>query len=164
MGVGGVIVAVAPFLDWFRVTAVADGQTTTSSLAGTVYGTTTSALGILAVAVALSMFRRRPVWRWWPALVAGAMFLAMVTGIRGGMDPLGTGKAALSEEAAMELAGVEPGLVEDLGFRIRLAFEFNQDRLLADSLVGGWVAAAGGAIGLVGSVPLVVRAARGRDR
>jgi hypothetical protein len=162
VALGGSIVAVAPFLDWFRITAVVDGRSRVGSLAATAYGNTTMAFGLLAVAVAVVVFRRRPGWRWWPALVAAAMFFVLVTGLRGALDPVGTGKAALSEEAALDLAGVEPGTVDDLGFRIRLAAEFNERRLLAESMVGGWVAAAGGALGLVGSMPLVVRAARGR--
>jgi len=39
----------------------------------------------------------------------------------------------LSEDDALYLAGVEPGTVNDLGFRIRLAAEFNDDRLLAET-------------------------------
>jgi len=162
LALGGATAAVAPFVDWFRVTAVADGRTRVGSLAATAYGTTTTAFGVLALFVAFLLLRERSGWRWWPALGAGAMFFVLVTGLRGGLDPVGSGKAALSEVAALDLAGVEPGTVDDLGFRIRLATEFNEGRLAAESLVGGWVAAAGGALGLVGSAPLVVRAARGR--
>jgi hypothetical protein len=147
LAIGGALAAVAPFLDWFRVTVVADGRSRIGTLAGTAYGVTTTAFGILAIVVALLLLRERRGWRWWPAVGAAAMFFVLVTGLRGAFDPLGSGKAALSEEAALDLAGVEPGLVDDRGFRIRLAIEFNEDRLAAESLVGSRVAGAGGAPG-----------------
>ena len=162
LALGGATAAVAPFLDWFRVTAVTDGRTAVGSLAATAYGTTTTGFGVLALVVAFLLLRERSGWRWWPALGAGAMFFVLVTGLRGGFDPVGSGKAALSQGSASDLAGVGPGIVDGLDFRTRLATEFDEDRLAAESLVGGSVAAAGGALGLVFSAPLVVRAARGR--
>lgn len=131
LAIGGALAAVAPFLDWFQVTAVADGRSRIGTLAATAYGTTTTAFGIVAIVVALLLMRERRGWRWWPAIGAVAMFFALMTGLKGGFDPIGSGKAALSEEAALDLAGVEPGLVDDLGFRIRLAIEFNEERLAA---------------------------------
>ena len=160
LAAGGALAAVAPFLDWFHVTA-ADGRSAVGSLATTAYGTTTTAFGVLAIVAAVFLLRGSSP-RWWSVLGAAAMFFVLVTGLRGALDPVGSGKAALSEEAAMDLSGVEPGTVDDLGFRERLAEEFNERRLGAESLEGGWAAASGGALGLVCSTPLVVRAARGR--
>ena len=162
LAAGGALAAVAPFLDWIRVTAAADGRSAVGSLAGTAYGSTTTAFGVLAIGVAILLIRGSS-WRWWSVLGAAAMFFVLVTGLRGALDPIGSGKAALSEEAALDLAGVRPGTVNDLGFRERLAEEFNAERLRAESLSGGRVAAAGGALGLICSSPLVVRTARGRD-
>jgi hypothetical protein len=161
LAAGGALAAVAPFLDWFRVTAAADGRSAIGSLAATAYGSTTTAFGVIAIVVAVVLVRGSS-WRWWSVVGAAAMFFVLVTGLRGALDPVGSGKAALSEEAALDLAGVRPGTVNDLGFRERLAEEFNAGRLQAESLPGGWFAAAGGALGVVCSLPLVVRTARGR--
>lgn len=161
LAAGGALAAGAPFLDWFRVTAAADGRSAVGSLAATAYGTTTTAFGVVAIVVAVLLIRGSS-WRWWSIVGGLAMFFVLVTGLRGALDPVGSGKAALSEEAALDLAGVRPGTVNDLGFRERLADEFNAERLRAESLSGGWVAAAGGALGVVCSLPVVVRTARGR--
>lgn len=153
---------VAPFLDWFRVTAVAGERNVVGSLAATAYGTTTTGFGLLAIVIGAVLLAGRRGWRWWPAVAAAAMFFVLVTGLRGALDPIGSGKVALSEEAALDLAGVKPGLVNDVGFRMRLTEEFDSGTLTAESLPGGRVAAAGGALGLLCCLPLVVRAARGR--
>jgi hypothetical protein len=161
LAAGGALAVVAPFLDWFRVTAAADGRSAVGSLAATAYGTTTTAFGVAAIMVAVVLIRGSS-WGWWSVVGAAAMCFVLVTGLRGALDPIGTGKAALGEEAALDLAGVRPGTVNDLGFRERLAAEFNAERLRAESLSGGGAAAAGGALGLICSLPLVVRTARGR--
>jgi hypothetical protein len=150
--VGGTLAAVAPFLPWFRVACCGD-VASTESLVATSYGSFMTFLGLVALGCGAAQLHRWEPWGGWAAVGAVAMVFVLAAGLRGMLDPLGAAKESLRPASpVVEAAGISTAR----GYRERVQAAFDRGDLGATALVGGWVAAAAGAVGASATLPRLI--------
>lgn len=150
--VGGALAAAAPFVPWFRV-ETSTGVAATETLVATSYGSFMTFLGLVAVVCGLAQLRRWESWSGWAVIGAVAMVFVLAAGLRGALDPLGAAKESLRPSS---LVVDEAGVATGRGYRERVRAAFDRGSLHADPRVGGWMAGAGGTVGLAGSLPRLI--------